>query len=388
MSSFASLHELLNTTSGMTVLRNNSGQDDGTDTVTGVGWFVYNGVVASSLYVNGNSWVGFGSSTEHLKICRCDGKMWYLYRQEGTVGSKKFLKIRWEGYTRYNYTSAGYALKWELFLFDDGGMYLNIIDVPDTSGYLGDSLLTYDDGTLTIPVALSTPAAFSLLCTPTGGFVISEEMYPGTVAHATSGTFECQTDFIQQVVSLTQSKIFWTEECPEGTSINVYVKLSGGEYERCINGGSVPVLTPDANFTNETLSVKIEMSTSDPYTTPTLSNLWIQVLQSGDNKIIVLEFEDEMNQNIRNAIGDVSVQYIGSSILGESGPALGFLKTFMPVGLVMKPHPNDAEHLMIADVTCSSVLTKISYLSYTSKAEHFTMVNASCSSVLTHIDDI
>ena len=98
MANFSSLTLLLNTTEGMTVLRNNVAQDDGVDTIVGVDWFKFNNITASNIYASGNSFIGFGANAEHLKVCRRDTKMFYLYRQEGTIGNTKFLKIRWEGY--------------------------------------------------------------------------------------------------------------------------------------------------------------------------------------------------------------------------------------------------------------------------------------------------
>lgn len=82
-SSYSDLTDLLDTTEGMTVIRNNSKNDDGTDTVKGVDWFRFNGVAASNLYVSGNMWVGFGTSSEQMKVWRRDTNVYYVYRQEG-----------------------------------------------------------------------------------------------------------------------------------------------------------------------------------------------------------------------------------------------------------------------------------------------------------------
>lgn len=118
-------------TANMTVLRNNSKQDDGADTITGASWFTYNGTVASTVYASGNSWIGFGSSSEHLKVNRRDGAMYSLYREEGTLyGYYKFLKIRWIGYSRYNYTTAAYALTYDVILWDTGDISLHMVSIP------------------------------------------------------------------------------------------------------------------------------------------------------------------------------------------------------------------------------------------------------------------
>ena len=388
MSKRVKLSDLLNTTIGMVTLRNNSTQDDGTDSVSGVDWFTFNGVVASTIYVNGNSWVGFGSSSEHLKVCRTDGKMLYLYRQEGTVGSKRFLKLRWEGYSYWNSTASIYALKWELFLFDDGGMYLNIIDVPDSSGDLGTSSLTYGAKTLTIPVTLSKPVSYSLLLR-NGTFALSDGVYPGTEhEYVYSGVYECHVTSIQQVTDVSRGVISWDEILPAGTSISVYTKLSRGEYTKCSNYGEIAGLIPGTDLSSETLNIKIEMSTSDPYSTPELSNLEIRMYRVSDANVIILHFEDGMNTSIRNAVGPVTVQYIGTTLMGEGGPVLGFQKSFVPDGLYMKPNPYHAEHVEIYSVSKTAQLTAIRYLSVSDSGEHVTVSSASKSGILTHIDHI
>lgn len=155
---YNSLDNLLNTTENMAVLRNNSKQDDGVDTVTGVDWFKFNNIVCSNLYLSGNSYIGFGSNTAHLKICNRDGAMYYLYREEGTLFNYyKFLKIRWEGYSYYSSTSIDYKLVWELFLFDTGDMFVNVIQVPTNSSYLGTSTVLSNSVNTSLGIELGTP---------------------------------------------------------------------------------------------------------------------------------------------------------------------------------------------------------------------------------------
>lgn len=97
------IEDAMNTIADMEIIRNNSKQDDGVDKIAGVDWFKFNGKACDFMYVSGNSYIGFGIDTGHLKVCNRDGAMYYLYRQEATLyGFYKFLKIRWEGYTRKN----------------------------------------------------------------------------------------------------------------------------------------------------------------------------------------------------------------------------------------------------------------------------------------------
>ena len=388
MADFSNLSQLLNTTEGMTVLRNNSAQDDGVDTVTGVDWFTFNGVVASNLYVSGNSFVGFGSNAEHLKICRRDGKMWYLYRQEGTIGNVQFLKIRWQGYTWYSQTSETYALIWELFLFDDGGLYLNIVTVPSDSSYLGTSQLICGSKTYNFTVATSTPVDYSFLPDGSGQFVLSEEEYPVLANHVSSGSIEFSTQVLQTIDVLTGSKITWTENLPEGTSISVYSRLSSGSYGLCTNGGSLSGVKPGSDYSAETLFLRVEMSTTDPLRTPTLSDLFVQLLAQGDDHVLILSFDPGNVNSIQNAVGNIEVAYDGSgTLMGQGGPVLAFEKTFTPVDLDPKNNPHDAEHVEMAGISVIGLLTKIYYTSALG-SEHVVLSDVEAIGTLTHIDDI
>lgn len=144
---YNSVEEILTAgVTNMTAIRNNQKQDDGTDTITGVDWFNFNGKVASTIYASGNSWLGFGASSEQLKVNRRDAAMYSLYREEGTLGNKyKFLKIRWSGYSYYGSTASSYALVYDVILWDTGDISLHMVNMPTS----------YNTGTYTL-VASST----------------------------------------------------------------------------------------------------------------------------------------------------------------------------------------------------------------------------------------
>lgn len=126
----------LNTTENMEVI-SNSFNDDGTYTTTGLSDFLFNGIPASTIYISSNHYIGFGTNSEHLKICRRDGCSTAIYRQLGQVSSGvQFLKIRFEGYTRYNSRVEENRLIFELFLLSNNDMFLNVIQTP-TSTYTG-----------------------------------------------------------------------------------------------------------------------------------------------------------------------------------------------------------------------------------------------------------
>ena len=135
MTDYNSIEEMMNTTENMEHLVNNVSHDDDTMTFDGVDWFFFNGVRASNIYVSGNSWVGIGSNSEQLLVCRRDTKMWQFYREEATLfDTYKVLKIRWEGYAQYNSTSQDVALKYEWFFVETGDIFLNLIQPPSNAG--------------------------------------------------------------------------------------------------------------------------------------------------------------------------------------------------------------------------------------------------------------
>lgn len=106
------------------------------------------------------------------------------------------------------------------------------------------------------------------------------------------------------------------------------------------------------------------------------------------NRTIILRFADGMTSSIRNAVGEVTVQYAGTSLVGEQGLVLGFLKTFTPVGLYMKPNPHDGEHVEILSATKTAKLTAIGYMSARAPGEHVEILGATKSAKLTHIDHV
>lgn len=135
MANYNSIEELLNAgTSNMTVLRNNNGNDDSTETFDGVSWFTFNNVVANNIYISGNTWLGFGTNAEQLRVNRRDAKVWYIWREEGTLYNYyRFLKWRWRGYSAYNQTSANYLLEYDVILWETGDISLHMVNIPVTN---------------------------------------------------------------------------------------------------------------------------------------------------------------------------------------------------------------------------------------------------------------
>lgn len=165
MSDYLGLSELLNTAEGMTAVVS-SRQDDNTNALSGMAWLNFNGTSATTLYVSANSWIGIGANAEQLRICRRDGSMYLLYRQEGTLwsGTYRFLKLRFEGYSYYNSETESHRLIWEAFFIDDGRIMLNVIRTP-SDGDLGTSQLVCDS-TVSIPIGYNSGAPYQYILTP------------------------------------------------------------------------------------------------------------------------------------------------------------------------------------------------------------------------------
>ena len=164
MADTVSFDSLLNTTTGMTAIVNNKKNDNDVVRVTGVDWFTYAGKTASTIYVSGNNFIGFGKNAEQLKIWRRDGAVYYIYRQKGTLTSgKRFLKIRVEGYVCYSSTSSSYALKYEVFLIEGQTLFINVVQRPTSSSYTGTSSITDGKTTTNLTLSVSSTVPVSIL---------------------------------------------------------------------------------------------------------------------------------------------------------------------------------------------------------------------------------
>jgi len=153
MADYRNLSELLASTANLVQIVNNTAHDDDTITVDGVSWFQYGGIAATKVYISGNSWFGFGASSEHLKVCRRDGKLYNLWREEGTLyNTYSFLRFKWDGYTQYNNADTSVKLTYEVYLFSTGDLFLNILQDPTNSSYLGTNELVCSGGTKSFTV--------------------------------------------------------------------------------------------------------------------------------------------------------------------------------------------------------------------------------------------
>lgn len=139
MNNYTSVEDIFNVNvDALTCLINNISYDDNSYTITSIpDWIKFNNIAVTSIQVNGNSWIGFNGSTEHIKFNRRDAKMWYLWVEEGLLYNYyKFYRIRWKGYSHYSSTSSSNLQEWEAVIFDTGDICIHAINIP-TSSYDG-----------------------------------------------------------------------------------------------------------------------------------------------------------------------------------------------------------------------------------------------------------
>lgn len=219
MANTISFDSLLNTTAGMTAIVNNVKHDDDVVSVTGVDWFTYAGKTASTIYVSGNNFIGFGQNAEQLKIWYRNGAIYYVYRQEGTLASgKRFLKIRVEGYVYYSSTSSAYALKYEVFLIEGQTLFINVVQIPIGSSYTGTSSITDGKTTTNLNISVSSTVPISILVKNAG---ISQEI-----------SYEKYSDLIIASISVSKmpdKTMYYQKEFFDKTGLEISGTTSTGE---------------------------------------------------------------------------------------------------------------------------------------------------------------
>ena len=278
MADTVSFDSLLNTTTGMTAIVNNKKHDDDVVSVTGVDWFTYAGKTASTIYVSGNNFIGFGQNAEQLKIWRRDGAVYYIYRQEGTLTSgKRFLKIRVEGYVYYSSTSSSYALKYEVFLIEGQTLFINVVQRPTSSSYTGTSSITDGKTTTNLTLSVSSTVPVSILVKNAG------------VSQAVS--YEKFVD--KYVTGITVSKMpdkttYYQGELFDSTGLTVSLTYNDGTAETITTGFEV------SDFDSSSAGTKTITVTAFGKTT----TFEISVLEASITAISVTTMPSKVNYHI------------------------------------------------------------------------------------------
>ena len=222
--------------------------------------------------------------------------------------------------------------------------------------------------------------------TDTSAIILWVEVVTGE--YVSSGYAEFSTTDIRVISAVKTSFVTWDADIPEGTAVNVYSRLSNGEYELCEKDGSISGLSTGDNLSGETLYFKVEMTTEDPTVSPVFRGIHIQIHDQYDVNVIVLRFDPGNVNSIQRAAGDITIAYDGSgTLMGQGGPVLAFEQTFSPVGLNPKNNPHEEEHIEISSIDALGVLTQVHYTS-TSINEHIEFGEIVATGTLIHVDDI
>lgn len=239
---------LVGTVKGMTAILDNVECDDDSVEVTGVDWFTYANNPVTTIYVNGNNYIGFGVDEEQLKICNDDGEIYYVYRQDGTLDTgEKFLKIRVEGFTDYDidYQDDRSALKYELFILNNQTIKLLLLQLPSDADRLGTSSVSDGTNTADLPITSETKAPFLIEVKNAG---VSQEV-TGTAINFTK----------IEVTKLPNKTEYYQKEPFDSTGIVVTGTSDIGNFE--INGYTL------SGFDNNSAGTKTITVSYDTLTT-------------------------------------------------------------------------------------------------------------------------
>ena len=86
MANYETIEELVAGVANATQLVTNTKYDDNSYIISELPEFVkYKGASVSTIYANGNRWIGFDAEREHFKYSRRDAAMYEVWEEEGTV---------------------------------------------------------------------------------------------------------------------------------------------------------------------------------------------------------------------------------------------------------------------------------------------------------------
>lgn len=148
--------------------------DDSTVVLPDIGFnFNYNGATIRQLNTSGNTWIGFGSATEHLCINRRDASYNNLYYLNEVEYSTKLFRVRFEGNSSYGNWGSN-DLIWEFSIFETGVMRLVIEKMPNngTNSFVNPSV-----GTQTLALAQGKSYIFTPADATGKNYIIQEGSY-------------------------------------------------------------------------------------------------------------------------------------------------------------------------------------------------------------------
>lgn len=121
---------------------NNVKNDDGTVNTSFIDFvWSYNNSDVTTVYYNGNSWIGLGGTSENVRLNRRDAAIYYAYMRNAVLtdyNNLKAVQIVWGGSSAYSSTIDQW---WELWLFENGDA---MIHCKQLGNYTGGTSAFYD----------------------------------------------------------------------------------------------------------------------------------------------------------------------------------------------------------------------------------------------------
>lgn len=132
MANYNSIEEIVASVENATQLVNNTKYDDNSCTIDGVPAFVkYKGEYVTTMYANGNSYIGFDLDVDHFNFNKRDATMYNLWIEEGTyLDTYRFFRVRWGGMGNSNSYGDPYKQTFDLIIFDTGDVMVYAVDIP------------------------------------------------------------------------------------------------------------------------------------------------------------------------------------------------------------------------------------------------------------------
>lgn len=389
MANYGSLAEAIEAgLTNMTVIHSGRDDDGVYDfNLTDVDWFVFNSTTITKIKVSSNSFLAFttnNSYVENLCVNRTDAQSEMLAGEIGMINRYKFIKIRWAGYSHYASSYFGnedYAQRYDLFIFNNGTMYLHFFDVPllNLSGndyLLCNSIQTRFNIVANTPIDLIFTSADPI----TGTNWSVKEGIPVLNPFETHGEALWHFAYDSPITKILGS---WTEGITEGvSSVTVKYSLDGVAFVPMTNGVTYQVETDSTD-----LYLKIELDTTDEYVDARITDFLLTVRSINDSRHLVLEMAP--TERINNAVGLVTVTYdkTNGNLQGEDGEVENFTRQFTPVDILLKPNPMVTENVEIAGIQGTGTRTRVYYTDvYTS--ENVRIANITAIGTRTNVKDL
>lgn len=184
--------------------------------------------------------------------------------------------------------------------------------------------------------------------------------------YATLGTWTFPLD-CNTITDAIYSFAEWTTDLPTDTDVKVYSAVNTSNvteptvWTEQTEEGQFETISAEDDLTGKYLWIKVELSTTDVNSTPTVSSPFFRVVHVDDKKSIVLLLEELFGFN--NANSDITIDYDSTlgTLFGDLtsyGPVSDFTETFTPTGLAPANNPmtDDAVSIGLTDMSVDRLI--------------------------------